>query len=163
MVKQDKDEVLAVTRASTGRRVLGLTALAGLGVLLIYVAFAHPPELAFQAFLIVVGVAALFFADSMRRATASSVELTAAGLRDGDGTVIANIEDIEALDRGVFAFKPSNGFLIKTTVKTSNQWRPGLWWRLGRRIGVGGMTPGRQSKYMAEALAVMMARRDGKL
>lgn len=156
-------EVVAVVRASAGRRVLGLGALAALGILLIYVAFATPPTFLAQVFLIAVGGAALWLADAMRRATANCVELTETELRDSDGTVIARIEDIEGLDRGFFAFKPSNGFLIKVAQKSDNHWRPGLWWRLGRRIGIGGVTPGNQTKVMSEILAVMMAKRDGGL
>ena len=155
--------VLAVVRASAGRRVLGLTALAALGILLIYVAFATPPTFLAQVFLILVGGGALWLADAMRRATANAVELTETELRDSDGTVIARIEDIEGLDRGFFAFKPSNGFLIKVVAKSDNHWRPGLWWRLGRRIGIGGVTPGHQTKVMSELLAVMMAKRDADL
>ena len=156
-------EVVAVVRASAGRRVLGLGALAILGILLIYVAFATPPTFLAQVFLIAVGGGALWMADAMRRATANCVELTETELRDSDGTVIARIEDIEGLDRGFFAFKPSNGFLIKVAHKSDNHWRPGLWWRLGRRIGIGGVTPGNQTKVMSEILAVMMAKRDGGL
>ena len=98
----------------------------------------------------------------MRRATSNAIELTATILRDSDGTVIARIEDIEHIDRGVFAFKPSNGFLLRTKAGTggTREWRPGLWWRMGRRIGIGGMTPGRQTKYMAEAIATIIATRD---
>ena len=156
-------EVLAVVRASAGRRVLGLGALAALGILLIYVAFATPPTFLAQLFLIVVGGAAVWLADAMRRATANCVELTETELRDSDGTVIARIEDIEGLDRGFFAFKPSNGFLIKVARKSANHWRPGLWWRLGRRIGIGGVTPGNQTKVMSEILAVIIAKRDSGL
>lgn len=155
----DENEVLATVRASAGRRFLGLTSLGLLGVLLLYIAFSRPPDLGWQVFLLVVGGASLFGADAMRRATASAVELTPLVLRDADGTVIARVEDIEGLDRGFFAFKPSNGFLIKTGDAPGRLWRPGLWWRLGRRIGVGGMTPGSQTKYMSEVLVTMMAER----
>lgn len=89
------------------------------------------------------------------------IELTPTELRDGDGTVIARVADIEALDRGVFAFKPSNGFLLRTAAGTQdgNVWRPGLWWRIGRRVGIGGMTPGSQTKFMSEIISAMMASR----
>lgn len=162
MVKFAKDdEVLATVSASTGRRVLGLVSLGLLGVLLIYIAFARPPELIWQMFLIGVGGAALWMADAMRRATASKVELTARGLRDADGTLIAAIEEIESMDRGFFAFKPSNGFLLKlrSGAGQGRVWRPGLWWRTGRRIGIGGMTPGSQTKFMSDVLAAMLAER----
>lgn len=157
---EDENEVLAVVRASPGRRVLGLVSLGLLGVLLIYIAFATPPSVGWQVFLIAVGAAALWCADAMRRATASTIELTPLVLRDGDGTVIAHVAEIQGMDRGFFAFKPSNGFLVKTATPQSRIWRPGLWWRFGRRIGIGGMTPGSQTKFMSEILAAMMATRD---
>jgi hypothetical protein len=157
---EDENEVLAVARASNGRRILGLTSLALLGLLLIYVAFTQSPALIGQIFLIAVGGGSLWLADKMRRATASSIELTPLMLRDADGTVIARIEDIVSMDRGAFAFKPSNGFLLKLKAGAERDWRPGLWWCVGRRIGIGGMTPGHQTKFMSELLSAMMARRD---
>ncbi len=155
----DPDEVLATVKASMGRRVLGLGALGGLGVLVIVIAFVQPPAFGWQLFLIAFGVAALWMADAMRRATASRIELTGTEVRDGDGTVIARVEDIVGMDRGFFAFKPSNGFLLKTRAAGPRSWRPGLWWRIGRRIGIGGMTPGSQTKFMSEILSVLMAQR----
>lgn len=157
---EDENEVLAVVRASTGRRVLGIVSLGLLGVLLIYIALSQPPALGWQVFLIVVGAASLWCMEAMRRATASAVELTPKVLRDADGTVIAKVADIQGMDRGFFAFKPSNGFLLKTATPGPRMWRPGLWWRTGRRIGIGGMTPGSQTKFMSEVLAAMMASRE---
>lgn len=157
---KDENEVLATVRASAGRRFLGLTSLGLLGVLLLYIAFSRPPEIGWQVFLLTVGGLSIWGAEAMRRATASAVELTPLVLRDADGTLIARIEDIEGLDRGFFAFKPSNGFLMKTGDAPGRVWRPGLWWRVGRRIGVGGMTPASQTKYMSEVLATLMATRD---
>jgi hypothetical protein len=156
----DENEVLARVCASRGRRVLGLGSLAFLGVLLIYIAMAQPPDLGWQVFLLAMGAGALWMADAMRRATANVVELTPLMLRDSDGTVIARLEEIEAIDRGFFAFKPSNGFLLKTSAPQPRIWRPGLWWRTGRRIGIGGMTPGHQSKFMAEIIATILAERE---
>lgn len=151
-------EVLAVVRASAGRRVLGVGSLAFLGILLIYVALIRPPDsLGWQGFLILLGGLTLWLADAMRRATALVIELTRNGLRCSDGEMIARIDDIQAMDRGIFAFKPSNGFLMKTKSKAPARWQPGLWWRVGRRIGIGGVTPGHQSKAMAEIIAALMA------
>lgn len=157
---EDMNEVLAVARASMGRRILGLSSLCLLGFLLIYIAFAQSPAVLGQIFLIAVGAGALWLADAMRRATASSVELTPLVLRDADGTLIVRIEDIVSMDRGVFAFKPSNGFLLKIKSDEPRSWRPGLWWRIGGRIGIGGMTPGSQTKFMSELLAALVAKRD---
>lgn len=126
-------------------------------------ALSSSPSWHWQLFLLAVALAALWMAQAMWRATASVVELTPLVLRDGDGTVIAPVAEISGMDRGFFAFKPSNGFLLKTRAGSTRQWRPGLWWRLGNRIGIGGMTPGSQTKFMSEILAALMARRDGDL
>ena len=160
MTSHDDQEVLATARASKGRRFLGLASLSLLGFLLLYIAIARSPDLVWQLFLILIAAAALWCADAMRRGTSTAVELTKTELRDTDGTLIAKVADIQSMDRGFFAFKPSNGFLIKTKTGDARVWRPGLWWRVGRRIGIGGMTPGHQTKFMSEILAALMAQRD---
>lgn len=154
------DEILATVRASSARRWMGIVMLGSVGVLVIFVALASPPQFHWQIFLIVVGTVALWMADRMRRATQSAIELTTTELRDTAGDRIALVSEIEALDRGVFAFKPSNGFLVRTRHRAERTWRPGLWWRMGRRIGIGGVTPGSQTKVMSEILSAMIAIRD---
>lgn len=157
--EMDPNEVLAVVQASQGRRLLGMGSLLLLGVMLIYIAVVQSPAFEWRVFLLLLGVGTLWLADRMRRATSTRLELTETVLRDSDGTVIALIDDIDGMDRGFFAFKPSNGFLLRTTSKQSNEWRPGLWWRVGRRIGVGGMTSASQTKVMSEIIAAIRAKR----
>ncbi len=156
----DPNEILAIAKAGAGRRFLGMGSLGLLGLLMIYIAIVQSPALEWRLFLFVLGVAVLWMVDKMRRATGTQIELTETELRDSDGTVIALIADIDGIDRGFFAFKPSNGFLLRTVTKAENVWRPGLWWRMGRRIGVGGMTPANQTKFMSEIIAGIKAQRD---
>lgn len=156
----DQDEVLAKVSASTPRRWIGIFMLVAVGVLVIYVAFASPPSLGWQAFLVVIGVLAVWMAERMRQATEVTLELTQTELRDSSGLVLAQIDNIKSLDSGFFAFKPSNGFMVHMKTPGPRVWRPGIWWRMGRRIGVGGVTPGAQTKAMAEILAAILAMRD---
>ncbi|MEC3860241.1 hypothetical protein VK792_03010 [Mesobacterium sp. TK19101] len=151
------EEVLAVVKASQPRRVFGVTMMGGLGVLLLYLALFTLPEFHWRLFLLAVAVGALYMAVAMWRATESFLELTATELRDIDGTVVARVDDIDVVERGAFAMKPSNGFVIKTRTAQPRVWRPGLWWRLGKRIAIGGVTPGAQSKVMADTLALLIA------
>lgn len=153
------EEVLAVVEASAPRRWLALGVLAGVGLLSIYIALASPPAPAWLVFLIAVGAAALWLAHRLYLATEHRIELTRTEIRASSGERIALVADVEGLDRGVFAFKPSNGFLIRVKTPGSRVWQPGMWWRLGRRIGVGGVTPGSQTKAMAEILSALMAER----
>ena len=161
MKQNDPDEVLAQITPSAGRRVLGIGLLAMLAIMVIYVAMATPPTLGWQVFLIALGVTALMIAQAMWKATHRTLELTRTELRDDTGQVVVLLEDVASIDRGAFAFKPSNGFLLRLKKPYARDWRPGLWWRVSKRIGVGGMVPMRPTKFMAETIALLLAERDG--
>ncbi|WP_223424598.1 hypothetical protein [Tateyamaria pelophila] len=153
-------EVLAVIHSSMGRRILGIGSLYVLSLMVIYVALTQPPEIGWQLFLLAMGGGSIWIAERMRKATGNALELTEHELRDTSGILIARVEDIVSLDRGAFAFKPSNGFLIRLSSGQGRTWRPGMWWRIGSRIGVGGMVPGPQAKFMAEMISAMIAQRE---
>ncbi|WP_299281115.1 hypothetical protein [uncultured Tateyamaria sp.] len=155
----EPDQVIATISASPGRRILGIGSLYILSLMVIYVAIVRPPDIGWQVFLFVLGGGSIWIAEQMRRATAVRLELTMEALRDSNGDLLARVEDIAAIDRGMFAFKPSNGFLLRLSEPAARTWRPGLWWRMGSRIGVGGMTPGHQAKFMAEMISAMIAER----
>lgn len=154
------DEVLATIQASTPRRFFGVAVLASLGLFLTYVALVSPPANPLWGFfLIFLGAGNVWAALRMWRATEGRIELTETQVRASDGTVIAEIADIRSLDRGMFAFKPSNGFMLRLNKKAPRRWWPGLWWCLGDRVGVGGVTSAGQTKAMAEIISAMLAQR----
>lgn len=150
------DEVLATVSASPTRRWAGFGMLLCLGALIIYLALGTPMQLGWKAFLIVTGILSIWMAERVRRATAESLELTETELRSTDGEVLARISDIANVERGAFSFKPSNGFLITMNTKAPSAWRPGLWWRLGKRIGIGGVAGAAQTKFMSEMLSAQV-------
>lgn len=78
------------------------------------------------------------------------------GLSDTDGRHIASFAQIKGLERGVFAMKPSNGALIKLNETGAIYWMPGLWWRLGTRIGIGGLTPKAPTKAFVDVLSAKL-------
>ena len=156
-------EIIAIVAPSPLRRAFGISALAALGGICLWIALGVPPEdPVWHIVLLVIGGGALWLADRLRRATADRIELTAGGLRETGGRVLAPLDRIVSVESGVFAFKPSSGFLIRLDRAAPRAWAPGLWWRLGRRVGVGGVTAGHQARYMAEAIAVLLAERDGR-
>ncbi len=61
------------------------------------------------------------------------------------------------VERGVFAFKPANGVVVSLRRRGSLRWVPGLWWRTGARVGIGGMTPKGQTKAFADLLQHLIA------
>lgn len=159
----DDTQIIARVSATPARRVIGVGTLAALGGLLLWLLVAEPPaEIHWQAVLLVLGVAALWMAQQMWRATARDLILTEEGLSDSSGAVLARVEQIAKVDRSMFAMKPSNGFLIQLNEKQPRGWQPGLWWRMGKRVAVGGVTAGRDTKPMADALSMLVARHKGE-
>lgn len=153
----EHDEILAEVRASPMRRGVGLLVIWCLGALLLWLVLTRSPANAgFQLLLIAIGLGALWVGEMLRRATTQAIELTQEGLRTSDGEVIVPWDQIASVDRGAFAFKPSNGFILRLVSRAPLRWRPGLWWRWGRRVGVGGVTPGTQTKAMADIIGLRL-------
>ncbi|MEP3347827.1 MAG: hypothetical protein ABJN34_02345 [Litoreibacter sp.] len=158
----EHSEVIAGLVPSAPRRFFGVAVLYALGGLLLYLVLVQPPEGLHLIFLLgLIGAACIYGGYRMWDVTGEMIELTMDELRTSDGRVICRIDDVEKVDRGFFAFKPSNGFLMKLKQPHPKAWAPGLWWRVGKRVGVGGLTSGAQGKVMADTLAALIAHRQG--
>ncbi|MEL7462830.1 MAG: hypothetical protein AAFN79_02110 [Pseudomonadota bacterium] len=105
-------------------------------------------------------LALAWFGYAMATAKASSVTFDGETLTDDAGVVICALEDIHSVERGFALFKPSGGFALLLKEEKPRAWSPGLWWRIGQRVGIGGATPGRSSRNMADAITIAMAMRD---
>ncbi|EPX85567.1 hypothetical protein [Salipiger mucosus] len=157
-------EELMRAGATLPRRVIGTGTMAGLGLLLLWLVIDKPPEaVIWQVFLIVFGAGALWLAQIMWRATGRQLILTDAALEDSSGAVLVRVENVEKVDRSMFAMKPSNGFLVLLKEPQPRAWQPGLWWRSGRRVAIGGVTAARDTKPMADALSMLVMRHRGEL
>ncbi|GGE38493.1 hypothetical protein [Actibacterium pelagium] len=143
-------------QASNTRRIIAMIVLVSLGGLMIYSAATADIAIWERLLLTALGLATLYMSDWMRRATLGWLELRDEGIFDQDGRLLAPIEDITGLDRGHLAFKPSNGFVIRLSSNGTRAWAPGLWWRSGDRLGVGGVTSAAQCKAMAEILTLRL-------
>lgn len=153
-----------ILRPSAPRRAFGLVIQITLGLVLLYMAVAYPPAaLGWTIFLIVLGIAALVLAQRGWQGSAVGIVLTADGLHQEDGRPIAPLDNIASVDRTLFSFKPSNGFIIRLRDPMGRGWVPGMWWRFGRRVGIGGVTGGADTKIVADALSFMIAARDNPM
>lgn len=157
-----QEKVLAVLAPSPARRWFAIATVLALGATLLYLGTAGPSAgPGWRIFLLALGAGSLALAETLRRATSASLVLTESELRDSAGRRLCRVSDIAGVDRGAFAFKPSNGFLVRLDEPGDRAWRPGLWWRLGRRIGVGGATSSAQAKFMADSISALILARDG--
>lgn len=154
-------EVLVRLEAAPSRRMFGIIMLGGLGAALLYIAVLYPPsEITGLIIIAVLGGLFLWSAHRLYEATGDTLILTRESITTASGRVVCMLDDIESVDRGFFAFKPSNGFLIRLKVAGQRSWAPGMWWQMGRRIGIGGVTSPRQAKEMVSIISVIINERD---
>lgn len=152
-------EEIARVEVSVPRRSFALATLGGLGALLIWLGLAADSAV-FWPRLVFFGSGAIALAMTYRTWAATQVGLilTETDLRDTNGTLLASVDQIVRVERGAFAFKPSNGFLLHLNTRLGGVWRPGLWWRQGRKLGVGGVCNGAQTRAMADIIAIQLVR-----
>lgn len=155
-MRDQEPEIVARLSASAPRRWFALGVFWVLGLLLLWLAIAEPLGPISQLVLAGSAAAVLFGADRLRRATLGEIRLTEDGLVTDQGVELARMEQILRVERGVFAFKPSSGFLLVLKSRHPRVWRPGLWWRGGRRLGIGGVTNSQAARYMAEKIALQL-------
>jgi hypothetical protein len=152
--------VLGGLRPSGPRRLVGALVLGILGFLLVTLALRNSGAgFGLTLVLLAAGVALLWLVWRLWEATSHALILTPEALVSTDGQVVARIADIASVDRGVFALKPAGGFSLALRQPGPRVWQPGLWWRAGRRIGIGGVTNRHQARHLADQIATLLAAR----
>lgn len=155
---------LARLEVSQARRTVGVAMQGGLGLFLLFIIAARPTANILTALLLAAaGFGMLWFAWRFWKATEVALVLTTDGLFDSNGKHFCAFSDIEKVDRGFFAFRPSGGFLILTKTRVIRGWAPGLWWAFGRHLGIGGATGRPAGKQMADIISVMLTERGDEI
>ncbi|MCK4861765.1 MAG: hypothetical protein KAS85_07645 [Rhodobacteraceae bacterium] len=151
-------EILVKLEVAQGRRMFGVLSIAALGMTLLYIAAVYPPAIIPALFaLILVGALFIWAGYRLYRSTDNTILLTREAITTQSGHVLCRLEDIAKVDRGFFAFKPSNGFLVLLKERGERSWSPGMWWHLGKHLGIGGVTSPRQSKEMVSIIQIILA------
>lgn len=151
------EKVLARMTPSAPRRVAGVALLGGLGLFLLALGVGPASgALGLVLALLALGGLCLWLSWRLWEATALGLELTRDVLRDTRGRVLTPVAEIASIERGALALKPAGGFTLITRAAGPRAWAPGLWWRAGRRIGVGGVTHRNEGRFMAETLAGLL-------
>ncbi|MDE0111848.1 MAG: hypothetical protein OXI87_06855 [Albidovulum sp.] len=150
-------EVLCSLEPSPSRALIGAFMLVLLAGFLFYIGFGDTStHLASRVAIPALGIASLYSAFRIYSVSQDKILLTRDALRTRDGTLVANVGNIERVETGLLAMKPSNGFLVVLKEPMRRAWYPGLWWRFGKRIGIGGITSKHGGKVMAGAIASLM-------
>ncbi|MEM9757290.1 MAG: hypothetical protein AAF914_14915 [Pseudomonadota bacterium] len=157
-------EILARLTPAPARRAIAAGAPAGLAGVILYLAATQPSQSAILSLaLLALAAGCIWVAVAIWKATAQGIELTTEDLREEGGRQLCHLDEIASVDRGLFSFRPSGGFAVILKARKPRVYAPGLWWRAGKRVMVGGATNGGAGKAMADILRVELARRDGTL
>ncbi|ABD56356.1 hypothetical protein [Jannaschia sp. CCS1] len=159
--KIDPDEHLASIIPRAPRRVVAVGFIVSLAVIVWTVAALRPPEhFGYMLFLVFFGAGCFWLGYTMWHASAREIELTRSELREVGGRVLCTVDNVARVDRGAFAFKPAGGFLIRLKEPHAPRvYAPGLWWRWGRTLAVGGVTARQDGKNVADMMIVMLVER----
>lgn len=158
--KGKPEPVVARLDVSQARRIIGVGVQIALGFVFISLAGTFPrDQMLLRLVMLGLGLLVFYFAYVTWMVTETALILTDSGLRDDKGRLLAEMDNVREISRGALALKPSNGFTIVLYKGTGFAWVPGLWWRIGNRVGVGGVTPSQAGRYMAEMIAMKIAER----
>ena len=150
-------EILAQIQPSQARFWGAFGVISGFGLFLMWIALSGAAPSALGSFIFVVFSLLCFVIVYKIRATQGrGILLTREGLFDTTGRAICALDEIEKIERSFFAFKPSNGFLVRLKTPLETAWVPGLWWRFGRRVGIGGITSVSECKAMADTISIIV-------
>lgn len=154
MFQPDEDGVYARVDVAAPRRIVALVMVYLLAALLLYLALSSQIGAIGTVVLIAISIGCFWVGEKLRQAKDYAVLLTDTGLVTQNGEVLAALDNIRAVDRGALATKPSTGFSVRLKTAQPRLWQPGVWWRLGRRVGIGGITASGAAKFMAEQIAL---------
>lgn len=111
------------------------------------------PRLTMAGVALSAGLAAL----ALWRATDVTLTLTEEALTDSRGRVLARLDQVQGVERGALSMAPTGGFVLRLSAPATVHWVPGVWWRLGTRVGIGGTTPRLMTREMALLIEAMIA------
>ena len=119
-------------------------------------AFGPLPGMAARLALLGLACLILWAGGAMRRGTAVRWFLTGEGLFESVAGWIARRARDERGSTGVFFAFNLDGFLVHLSAPALSVWSPGLWWRIGRRVGTGGVVPAAEAGAMADRPEFLM-------
>lgn len=151
------DDIISILKPSPIRLWMAVLIIGFFGALMLWLAATGAASSIFMS-VVFVGISAVSFlaAGRIHGVKDKEIILSRAGLFENDGRTLCRIEEVKEIDRSFFAFKPSNGFAVRLKEPSTRAWVPGLWWRFGRRVGVGGVTGVGEAKAMSDMLVLLL-------
>jgi len=154
-----EEQVIARLAPTPARRIIAAGSLLGLGLVILWLAANQPAQSAgLLSGLVVLALASVALSVLIWRATGVGLILTATEMRDTADRRLFLLSEVEQIEKGVLAWKPAGGFAVVLNKPQKRVWVPGIWWRLGRRVMIGGATNSGEAKAMADLMRAELDR-----
>ena len=149
-------EELITLKMSKLKRLSGALLIFVLGTTLLFSVYkkSNPGYTVYESLFLLVGLILIFVSWRIGRARLTGIKLTKSGIYDLNDVKLCAILDINYIDRRTFAIKPANGFIIHLKNSAKSFWIPGLCWRIGKRLAIGGMLSKQECKAFANLLEI---------
>lgn len=160
-IELGQGEIILSVRPSPFRRWVSVVLVIGLAAFLVHLALTESAISPLsRGILGLLGLGCAWMGVRMYHATDVGLDLYPDRLCDTKGQELCHLDELAKVERGAFAFKPSNGLVLQLKDPGRAAWQPGLWWRIGRRLGIGGIISAGQSKALAEAITLLQRERN---
>ena len=134
-------------------KILGLTIFALLAFLIVSLSRLEKNISVLDMLLIpIIVVLGLWLKRFLNRYSKIGFLINELGMFNLDESLIFKMDEIERIDVSPYTFKSANGFIILLKTKSSFKFIPGLYWRLGNRISIGGLVSKNESKFLSTTL-----------
>lgn len=151
----ESDGIILSIGPSPARRYFAVICFVTLAIVLIGLLLQGSASILWQAFFLGTAIASLLGAKRLFEGTDDEIELTREEIRTKSGRLLTTMENVRVVERGPFAFKPSNGLLVRLHEPCGQGWVPGLFWQRGRYLGIGGAINAGHTRAMAEAITAL--------
>ncbi|MEM9717205.1 MAG: hypothetical protein AAF826_11880 [Pseudomonadota bacterium] len=148
-----EDLITLVASVSPARKFFGVFSLSVptvlFAALLVQGAFNTP-----IAIIIGIGLMVAFAWAAWRMFSAPNFGIVFDGtlLATEDGENLAHVDDIATVQNGLFALRPTNGFMLVLKEPGKRTTRPGVVWQQGRSLGIGGILQSEPAKAIGRAV-----------
>ena len=100
----------------------------------------------------IIVILAFWFKNFLKKYSKVGFLINEQGLFNLDKSPICKMHEIDRVDASPYTFKSANGFIIILKTKNSFESVPGLYWKVGKRISIGGLVSKNESKFLSGLL-----------
>ncbi len=148
----EKEKPQAIITPPQAKRVVATSLLAIGGMGLVYYGTLNYWGRVEVLFVYVLAMLTLFGCFKFYQNTREELLLYEDRVASSSGELLFEVSNVKSIDNSLLSFKPSNGALIYLKSPMPMKVHYGLWWRVGKKVGIGGCTNRAEVNVMVDII-----------